>query len=97
VALVALVMRLHAGRALATAWRDARLQPSPNSGYPEAAVAGASGAQLGGLNFYGGKPSAKPLIGEALVPLSAQICGRARGLLYGTAMLSVALTMWVIA
>jgi adenosylcobinamide-phosphate synthase len=97
VALVALVMRLHAGRALATAWRDARLQPSPNSGYPEAAVAGALGVQLGGLNFYGGKPSAKPLIGESLVPLSAQICGRARGLLYGTAMLSVALTMWVIA
>ena len=37
--------------------RDGASQPSPNAGYPEAAVAGALGVQLGGLNFYGGVPS----------------------------------------
>jgi adenosylcobinamide-phosphate synthase len=97
VALAAMALRLNAGRAVATVWRDAKLQPSPNAGYPEAAVAGALGVQLGGLNFYGGQPSPKPLIGESLVPLSVQTCRRVRWLLYGTAALSVALTIWVIA
>jgi adenosylcobinamide-phosphate synthase len=96
VALTALTLRLNAGRAVATVWRDAKLQPSPNAGYPEAAMAGALGVQLGGLNFYGGEPSRKPLIGEPLVPLSVQICQRARWVLYGTAVFSVALTIWVI-
>ncbi len=96
VALVALVLRLNASRALTTVWRDAGLQPSPNSGYPEAAVAGALGVQLGGLNFYGGQASPKPLIGQPLVPLSVQTCGRVRQLLYGTSALAVALTMWVL-
>jgi len=46
------------------AWRDGRKNVSPNSGYPEAAVAGALGIQLGGENFYFGIPQEKPLIGE---------------------------------
>ncbi len=45
-------------------WRDGRKNPSPNSGYPEAAVAGALGVQLGGKNFYFGRVEEKPLIGE---------------------------------
>ena len=45
--------------------RDARKNPSPNSGYPEAAMAGALGVQLGGKNFYFGRVEEKPLIGEA--------------------------------
>ncbi|MDD5475262.1 MAG: adenosylcobinamide-phosphate synthase CbiB, partial [Syntrophales bacterium] len=32
--------------------RDRRKHPSPNSGHAEAAVAGALGVQLGGLNYY---------------------------------------------
>lgn len=52
-----------------TTLRDARKQPSPNSGYPEAAVAGALGVQLGGLNFYGGVRSQKEFLGDALQPL----------------------------
>lgn len=44
--------------------RDARKHPSPNSGFPEAAVAGALGIQLGGLNYYRGIPSLRALIGE---------------------------------
>lgn len=43
---------------------DHKNHPSPNSGIPEAAVAGALGIQLGGLNYYGGIPSPKPFIGQ---------------------------------
>ncbi|NLG33696.1 MAG: cobalamin biosynthesis protein CobD [Syntrophomonadaceae bacterium] len=42
----------------------APLHPSPNSGIPEAAVAGLLKIQLGGSNYYGGIVSNRPLIGE---------------------------------
>ncbi|MFD2368973.1 adenosylcobinamide-phosphate synthase CbiB [Brevibacillus sp. GCM10020057] len=51
--------------------RDAHLHPSPNSGLPEAAVAGALGVQLGGLNFYQGVPSDRARMGDARRPLHA--------------------------
>lgn len=47
-----------------TVIRDGRNHTSPNSGYPEAAVAGALGRRLGGLSHYGGIPSNKPFIGD---------------------------------
>ena len=49
--------------------RDAHLHPSPNSGLPEAAVAGALGVQLGGLNTYQGVPSHRARLGDAHRPL----------------------------
>lgn len=53
-------------RSLKVIWRDGRKNPSPNSGYPEAAVAGALDIQLGGKNFYFGIPQGKPLIGDPI-------------------------------
>lgn len=44
--------------------RDGGNHPSPNSGFPEAAVAGALGVRLGGPSAYGGKVSGKPFIGD---------------------------------
>ncbi len=44
--------------------RDGRSNPSPNSGIPEAAVAGALGVRLGGLNFYNSEAILKPFIGD---------------------------------
>jgi adenosylcobinamide-phosphate synthase len=44
--------------------RDHARHPSPNSAWPEAAMAGVLGVQLGGLNYYFGQPSQKPLIGD---------------------------------
>ncbi len=44
--------------------RDGRKHPSPNSGIPEAAMAGALGIRLGGPSTYGGVLSDKPHIGE---------------------------------
>jgi len=46
--------------------RDRRQHTSPNAGYPEAAMAGALGLQLGGENIYFGKIVAKPTIGKDL-------------------------------
>lgn len=58
----------------AGAWRilrrDGRNHSSPNSGFPEAAAAGALGVRLGGANRYFGRTVEKPTIGDALVPLS---------------------------
>ncbi|WKZ32506.1 MAG: adenosylcobinamide-phosphate synthase CbiB [Thermodesulfobacteriota bacterium] len=44
--------------------RDGRNHLSPNSGVPEAAMAGALGVKLGGGSFYGGVFSEKPWIGD---------------------------------
>ncbi|WP_019912886.1 adenosylcobinamide-phosphate synthase CbiB [Paenibacillus sp. HW567] len=46
--------------------RDARLHPSPNSGYPESAVAGALGIRLGGENVYHGVASFRAYMGDPL-------------------------------
>ncbi len=50
-------------------WRDAGKHPSPNSGWPEAAMAGALGVQLGGVNEYGGLVEARARLGDLDGPL----------------------------
>jgi len=50
--------------AYGTVRKDARKHSSPNSGYPESAVAGALQVQLGGTNYYGGIPIRTALIGH---------------------------------
>lgn len=49
--------------------RDRLKHPSPNSGHPEAAAAGALGVRLGGAASYGGLSSWKEQIGDPLLPL----------------------------
>jgi len=44
--------------------RDGRKHPSPNSGVPEAAMAGALGIRLGGVSTYQGKTTEAPYLGE---------------------------------
>ncbi len=90
VSIAALLPGFSARRAARIALRDGRSQPSPNAGYPEAAVAGALGIQLGGLNFYEGKPSLKPALGDATVLLERSIFPRVRVLLYATEALCAA-------
>ncbi len=51
---------------MAIAIRDGSKHPSPNSGFPEAAMAGALGVRLGGTSFYSGKLNEKPFIGDNL-------------------------------
>ncbi|KJS16086.1 MAG: cobalamin biosynthesis protein [Peptococcaceae bacterium BRH_c4b] len=61
----------NAGATLRTVLKDARRHPSPNSGIPESAVAGALGVRLGGLNIYGRRESFRQYLGEPLHPLQA--------------------------
>lgn len=65
----ALIMKLNPGRTLATILRDASSHPSPNSGIPESAVAGALGVRLGGLNYYQGKESFRSYMGDEICAL----------------------------
>jgi adenosylcobinamide-phosphate synthase len=44
--------------------RDGHKHPSPNSGRPEAAMAGALGVQLGGTNYYNGVANERPILGD---------------------------------
>ena len=46
-------------------WRDGHKHDSPNAGYPEAAMAGALGVQLGGPSHYFGERVEKPTLGDA--------------------------------
>ncbi|WP_256758208.1 adenosylcobinamide-phosphate synthase CbiB [Cohnella sp. WQ 127256] len=72
IALAGVVLRRPASRSLRTVSRFARLHPSPNSGFPESAVAGALGIQLGGLNYYKGVASDRARMGDAIHPLEAE-------------------------
>lgn len=47
-------------------WRDARKDPSPNSGWSECAYAAILGVQLGGNNWYRGVAKFKPLLGNPI-------------------------------
>lgn len=93
VALAAWCLGLNGLNALRITLRDAHLQPSPNSGYPEAAFAGALGVRLGGLNLYQGQPSQKAYLGEPCRMLSVDLFPQVRRLFYATsaAMLVVGL------
>ena len=52
--------------------RDAPKHPSPNGGYAEGPTAGALHVQLGGWNYYEGKPEFREYIGDPDRPL----CGK---------------------
>jgi len=67
--------------------RDGRNHSSPNSGIPEAAAAGALGVQLGGTNYYFGKPVEKPTIGDPIRPLDLKAWQGSVRLMYGTEIL----------
>ncbi|HJV64535.1 MAG TPA: adenosylcobinamide-phosphate synthase CbiB [Geomonas sp.] len=70
--------------------RDCHNHSSPNSGFPEAAAAGALGVQLGGANRYFGKIVEKPTIGDAAAPLSVGVYAGVVRLMYCSEMLLVA-------
>jgi adenosylcobinamide-phosphate synthase len=87
------------GQALALGWRDRRKHPSPNAGWPEAAVAGALGVQLGGPSSYGGVPSEKPRLGEAVEVCTPEKVRQAVGLMLVAAWLALGLGVvvaWVV-
>ncbi|MBK1987074.1 cobalamin biosynthesis protein [Sphaerospermopsis aphanizomenoides BCCUSP55] len=50
--------------------RDAIQDPSPNSGWSECAYAAILGIQMGGINYYSGVAKNKPLLGDAIYPIT---------------------------
>jgi adenosylcobinamide-phosphate synthase len=90
------VLRLDGRRAWQIIKRDAHRHPSPNSGIPEAAMAGGLHIRLGGTNWYRGVPSHRGHLGdptEALHP--RHICQSIR-VLYWTTGLYVCLLAAII-
>jgi adenosylcobinamide-phosphate synthase len=90
IVLGAAMSRLRWRGAIQTILRDARLQPSPNAGYPEAALAGALGVRLGGLNHYFGAPVQKPFLGDSIGKLESSRFPEVRLLLYVVTAISYA-------
>jgi len=100
VPLIALCARLLSDRgkeALICACCDGRRHASPNSGFPEAAFAGALSIRLGGPNRYHGKWVEKPFIGDGFPEATASHIPRACALMVLTSLVGAAiLWAWVI-
>ncbi|MDH7479556.1 MAG: adenosylcobinamide-phosphate synthase CbiB [Syntrophomonadaceae bacterium] len=90
--LAAWLNRLNFRNALRMVGRDARNHDSPNSGYPEAAFAGALGIQIGGSNFYFGKPVYKPTIGDGNLAVPGDIPTSIK-LMYTSSIMTVVLVL----
>lgn len=68
IVLAAVLTRRSPGNAWRVWLRDGHKHESPNAGHPEAAMAGALGVRLGGLSYYDGRASDRPLLGAELPP-----------------------------
>ncbi|GBF32746.1 adenosylcobinamide-phosphate synthase [Desulfocucumis palustris] len=75
--------------AIRAVFRDAGKHPSPNSGIPESAVAGALGVRLGGLNIYRGRESFRHHMGEPVQPLQPFHIRAAVDLMYLSSLLAL--------
>jgi adenosylcobinamide-phosphate synthase len=87
------ILRLSWKRSFQIVRRDAGLQPSPNSGFPEAAYAGALGIQLGGINVYDGRPIRKPHLGDPIRELRPDLYAEVQRLLYTTSTLMLLISV----
>jgi len=75
--LAAWMLRLDRSGAWRVLLRDGARHKSPNAGRPEAAMAGALDARLGGTNYYDGEPHHGPRLGDAKRPLDDRALGAA--------------------
>ncbi|HHL39058.1 MAG TPA: cobalamin biosynthesis protein CobD [Deltaproteobacteria bacterium] len=73
-------------KAAETVRRDALDSPSPNAGYPQAAVAGALGVRLGGPSSYGGETVEKPFIGDGARAVDDEAVASSVKIMYVTAL-----------
>jgi adenosylcobinamide-phosphate synthase len=95
IAVSAALCGLSGRNSLAMAIRDGSKHPSPNSGLPEAAMAGALGVRLGGTSFYSGKINVKPFIGDNLRELELSDISQSHKIMFATSLLALAITISV--
>ena len=79
--------------------RDGRNHSSPNSGIPEAAVAGALGIQVGGKISYFGKIAYKPTIGDRLKETDKQDVKNAWAIMFTSSLLMAVVCiviLWIV-
>jgi len=79
--------------------RDGRNHTSPNSGIPEAAVAGSLGIQLGGENRYFGETISKPTIGDRIKRTNRGDVKKTWAIMFISSLLMAAVcvtTLWMI-
>ena len=89
IAISAVFCRFKFRDALAISFRDGHKHPSPNSGIPEAAYAGALGVRLGGVNSYQGVVSEKPFIGDKKRELTLKDIKNAVKLMFVTSLVTL--------
>ena len=70
-------------------YRDRKNHKSPNCAFPEGAVAGALGIQLGGTNIYFGKEVYKPTIGDKSREIEVEDIVRTNKIMYAASIISV--------
>ena len=85
------LLRMNLKGAISSIIRDSSSHPSPNSGIPEAAVAGSLGIRLGGLNYYKGIPSFRAYMGVDFTPIKPHHIMQAVRIMYATATLAAGL------
>src|SRR5438552_7892426 len=82
------------GRGAWRVWRrDHDDHDSPNAGHPEAAMAGALGVTLGGVNIYEGVPHPKRLLGAGAQPATPDAARRACRIVLVASMITGALAV----
>lgn len=96
IVVVAFILGFNGMQAARMILRDAAKHPSPNSGIAEAAVAGALGVRLGGLNYYGGVPSFRAFMGDEQKKLSAVNIEETIKIMYGVTLLWIIVAMIVL-
>lgn len=69
--------------------RDRKNHKSPNCAYPEGAVSGALGIQLGGTNIYFGKAVYKPTIGDRKRDIEIEDIVNTNKIMYATSIISM--------
>ena len=69
--------------------RDRKNHKSPNCAYPEGAVAGALGVQLGGTNVYFGEAVYKPTIGDKVRDIEIEDIVKTNKIMYATSITSM--------
>ncbi len=77
--------------------RDKKNHKSPNSGYPESAVSGLLGIQLGGENYYHGVLVKKPTIGDSTRGLSLEDINVSIEIMYRTELLFLIIYVFLVA